>query len=586
MEWALSILGLIGGVSVFLFGMNIMGESLERRAGTALKSLLGKLTGNKFLGFLTGMIVTCVIQSSSATTVMVVGFVNSGLMGLPQAISVIMGSNIGTTITSWILSTNAIGGTGFLEFLKPDAWMPILALIGIVLSMFLKGDKNKDTGNILLGFSVLMTGMSVMSGAVSALTEKPAFVNMFSRFQNPFLCTGVGAVITGIVQSSSASVGILQSLAGEGLVNYHMAIPIIMGQNIGTCVTAMIASVGTNKNAKRTAFVHLLFNIIGTVICLTAFCIVKWGFSPSILNEYPNEVGIATCHSAFNIITTIILFPCSGLLAKFACFVIRDKNEVKEDDNVLLDEKLITVPAIALERSKVLAVELGEVAIGAIKKGLTLLEKYDLELAKQIKKDENTTDMYEDILGKYLVKLSSTQIGEEHSLEVTKLLKAINDFERIGDHAINVLEAAEELKAKDLSFSDSAKQELAVLSKALNKILDLTLQAFTNNDLALAENIEPLEEVIDNLKEQMRARHVIRMQQSKCTIELGFIWVDLLTSLERVSDHCSNIAIGVIDTLRNRVNSHEFTHTVKLEERFKEKYAEYSSGFKIVGTID
>jgi len=584
MEWALSILALVGGVCIFLFGMNVMGESLERRAGSALKSLLGKLTNNKFAGFLTGLIVTCVIQSSSATTVMVVGFVNSGLMGLPQAISVIMGSNIGTTITAWILSTNAISGTGFLEFLKPQAWTPILALVGIIFTMFLKGDKKKDTGMILLGFAVLMAGMDVMSGAVSILKDKPAFTNLFSRFDNPFLCAIIGAVITGTLQSSSASVGILQSLAQEGLVNYHMAIPIIMGQNIGTCITAILACIGTNKNAKRTAVVHLSFNLIGTIICLTAFCIVKWGFNPAILNTYPGAVGIATCHTAFNVITTIILFPCSALLAKLACWVIKDKNE--EQENVLLDEKLMTVPAVALQRCKVLATELGELACGALKNSLTLLDNYNEELANQIKSDENKTDNYEDVLGKYLVRFSKMQISEKESLEVTKLLKAINDFERIGDHAINVLDSANELREKELSFSQSAKEELAVLSKALNRILDLTMEAFTNNDLAVAETIEPLEEVIDKLKEEMRARHVIRMQKEKCSIEVGFVWVDLLTSLERVSDHCSNIAMGIINNYKSKVNSHEFLQHVKLEESFRVKYKEFSSEFKIVGEVD
>jgi len=581
---------LCGGLAFFLYGMNVMSSGLEKMSGGKLEGMLRKSTSNKLKSVSLGAGITVAIQSSSAVTVMLVGLVNSGIMVLGQTIGVIMGSNIGTTLTAWILALNGAEiENPFLAALKPNIFSLILALLGIAMTMMSKSEKKKDIGTILVGFAVLIYGMELMGDAMEPLkplAETEGGKQVLAALSNPLLGVLVGAVFTGIIQSSAASVGILMAFARNGFVTFAMAAPIVMGQNIGTCVTAMIASVGTNKNAKRTAFVHLMFNVIGTVICLTAFCIVKWGFNPSILNEYPNEVGIATCHSAFNIITTIILFPCSGLLAKFACFVIRDKNEVKEDDNVLLDEKLITVPAIALERSKVLAVELGEVAIGTIKKSLTLLEKYDLELAKQIKKDENTTDMYEDILGKYLVKLSSTQIGEEHSLEVTKLLKAINDFERIGDHAINVLEAAEELKAKDLSFSDSAKQELAVLSKALNKILDLTLQAFTNNDLALAENIEPLEEVIDNLKEQMRARHVIRMQQQKCSIEVGFVWVDLLTSLERVSDHCSNIAIGVIDTLRNRVNSHEFTHTVKLEERFKEKYAEYSNEFKIVGTID
>ena len=587
MDWLMSILALIGGVCIFLFGMNVMGESLERRAGGALKSLLGKLTTNKFAGFLTGLVVTCVIQSSSATTVMVVGFVNSGLMGLPQAISVIMGSNIGTTITAWILSTNAIGGSGFMELLTPDAWTPILAVLGIVFTMFLKGDKKKDTGMIFLGFAVLMAGMTLMSDAVGGLSKKDSFRNIFTKFNEPTLCVLVGAVLTGVIQSSSASVGILQSLAGKGLVNYAMAIPIIMGQNIGTCVTAMLSSIGTNKNARRTAVLHLLFNIIGTVICLTTFYIVRGvggEFITEFLADNPNEVGIAICHTAFNVITTLILFPCSGLLAKLACIIIKDKGE--EQKTVLLDERLLQTPAVALDRCKVLAVELAKTSTQVLKDSLVALKQYSPELAQKIKDDETTTDKYEDILGTYLVKLSSMQIGEDESMEATKLLKAIGDFERIGDHAINVLESKEELLEKGIDFSAQGKQELDVLIAAINEILDLTVVAFSENDISVCKQIEPLEEVIDNLKETLRSRHVLRMQKQECSIEAGFVWVDLLTNLERTSDHCNNVAVSIMDSQKHIINLHETAHSEKLEEEFKQKYVEYCEQYKITGEIE
>ncbi|MBO4962344.1 MAG: Na/Pi cotransporter family protein [Clostridia bacterium] len=549
-DMVMIVFTLLTGVCVFLFGMKVMGDGLERRAGNALKSVLGRLTSNKFLGFLTGFLVTCVIQSSSATTVMVVGFVNIGAMGLTQALFVILGSAVGTTITAWITSIPTV-----------EILTVIMALGGTICIMFLKGDKNKDIGFILLGFAVLMTGLEVMSGAVSDLKQPGGFVEkMFQSFQNPFLSFGVGTIFTAILQSSSASSVILQDLSAQGLITFKQAIPIIFGLNIGTTITALIACVGANKNAKRAAVAHLIMKSFGAVIGVVIFFIITItakGKMVDFLNANPTKVQIAICHTSFNVINSVILFPLCGVIEKIVRLLIKDKDE-EPQENVLLDEKLMIMPAVALERCKVLAIELGNLAAETLKKSLSLLEEYDADLAKQIKKDEDKTDMYEDILGKYLVKLSSTQIGEQESLEVTKLLRAINDFERMGDHALNVLEAAEELKEKDLAFSASAKEELKVITRALKTILDMTMQAFTNNDLALAEDIEPLEEVIDRLKEQMRARHVVRMQQQKCSIEVGFVWVDLLTSLERVSDHCSNIGIGIIDNYRSRVNSHEF----------------------------
>lgn len=575
-DMLLAVFTLLTGVCVFLFGMKVMGDGLERRAGNALKSILGKLTSNKFLGFLTGLLVTCVIQSSSATTVMIVGFVNIGAMGLTQALFVILGSAVGTTVTAWITSIPIV-----------EILTVIMALGGTICVMFLKGDKNKDIGFILLGFAVLMTGLDVMSGAVSELKKPGGFVEkMFQSFQNPFLSFGIGTIITAIIQSSSASSVILQELSVKGLITFKQAIPIIFGLNIGTTITALIACVGANKNAKRAAVAHLIMKSFGAIIGVVIFYIITLTASTgtmAFLNSNPTKVEIAICHTSFNVANALILFPLCGVIEKLVCVLIPDKNE--EPQNVLLDEKLMTVPAIALERSRVLAIELGNLATTTLKNSLNLLEDYNEELAEQIKEAEDKTDYYEDVLNKYLVKLSSTQIGEQESLEVTKLLKAINDFERICDHATNVLDVAEELREKDLSFSEKAKGELKVLTSALNKILDLTMEAFTNNSLEIAEQIEPLEEVIDGLKEQMRARHVLRMQQQKCTIEVGFVWVDLLTSLERVSDHCSNIAIGVIDNLKQRVNAHEFVHNVKAEESFKTLYAQFSEEYKIVGDV-
>jgi len=572
----MNVFTLLTGVCVFLFGMKIMGDGLERRAGGALKAILGKLTGNKFLGFLAGLLATAVIQSSSATTVMIVGFVNIGAMGLTQALYVILGSAVGTTITAWITSIPIV-----------EILTVIMALGGTICIMFLKGNKNKDIGFILLGFAVLMTGLEVMSGAVGVLKKPGGFVEkMFKSFQNPLLNLGIGASITAIIQSSSASSVILQDLSVAKLITFKQAIPIIFGLNIGTTITALIACVGANKNAQRAAVAHLIMKTFGAILGIIIFCIVLTTASPqfiAFLESHPTKVEIAICHTSFNVLNALILFPLCGVIEKLVKVIIKDKETVQE--NVLLDAKLMTVPAVALQRCKVLATELGNLASATLRNSLLLLDDFDEDLAKQIREDENKTDEYEDILGKYLVKLSSKQIGEKESLEVTKLLKAINDFERIGDHAINVLEAAEELREKKLSFSENAKAELAVLSKALNRILDLSMDAFTNNDLAVAETIEPLEEVIDKLKEEMRARHVIRMQQQKCSIEVGFVWVDLLTSLERVSDHCSNIAIGVIDHHKRRVNTHEFLQNVKTEEEFKAKYREYANEYKITGDI-
>ena len=558
------VLTMIGGLCLFLFGMDLMGQALERRAGGRLRTLLDKMTGRVMTGFLTGMAITAVIQSSSATTVMVVGFVNSGLMTLRQAINVIMGANVGTTVTAWLLSLAGISsGNVWIDLLKPTSFTPVLALVGIVLYMSCKSGKRKDTGVILLGFATLMFGMDTMSGAVAGLKDVPAFAQLFVAFKNPVLGVLAGAVLTGIIQSSSASVGILQALAVTGQVSYAAAIPIIMGQNIGTCVTALLSSVGTNKNAKRAAAVHLMFNVIGVVVLLTAFCIVKAVFVPSILQMPATMYGIAVAHSCFNVICTTLLLPCGGLLEKLAVRLVPDGLQEKAEQPVELDERLLATPPLALQQCRAVAEEMAACAAEALNRGLDAFSAYTPELAEGIRRDEKRCDRYEDALGTYLVRLSTQQMGAAESEEATELLKTIGDFERISDHAVNVLESAEELRTKGLTFSKTAQRELDVLSKAVRDILTLALRAFREKDMDAAGQVEPLEQVIDDLKEQMRTRHILRLQQGQCSIETGFVWCDLLTDLERTSDHCSNIAGCVIDAAQHDLNLHETLRSVR-----------------------
>ena len=577
-----NVLTMIGGLSLFLFGMNIMGQSLERRAGGKLRSLLGKLTTNKIVGLLTGLGITAVIQSSSATTVMVVGFVNSGLMTLKQAINVIMGGNVGTTVTAWILSLAGIDSNNlFIKLLKPSSFTPALALVGIIFYMFCKNDKKKDTGMILLGFATLMFGMETMSGAVSGLRDVPAFQSLFVMFQNPILGVLAGAILTAIIQSSSASVGILQALAATGQVSYGAAIPIIMGQNIGTCVTAMISSVGANKNAKRAAMVHFSFNVIGTAVWLTVFCLVKSILTPVILSESASLLGIAVIHSIFNILCTILMLPLSGFLEKLVTWLVPDAQ--KPEIQTELDDRLLITPPIALKRCREVAADMAETAVSALKDSLTSLRGYSPELAASIREKEELTDHYEDLLGTYLVKLSAKQISAADSTEAAKLLKIIGDFERISDHAVNLLESAEELENKGLAFTSSAVSELEIISSAVNEILDLSLTAFLADDIKSASMVEPLEEVIDGLKEQMRTRHILRLQQGLCSIAAGFIWADLLTNLERTSDHCSNIAGCVIDMAQRNMNIHETLRSTKNDsEDFQQGFKSYAKKYTLL----
>ena len=577
-----NVLTMIGGLSLFLFGMNLMGQALERRAGSKLRSLLDRMTSNVMMGFLTGLGITAIIQSSSATTVMVVGFVNSGLMTLRQAINVIMGANVGTTVTAWLLSLSGIDGSSlWIRLLKPSSFTPVLALIGIIFYMFSSDTKKKDTGTILLGFATLMFGMETMSGAVSGLKDVPGFVNLFIAFENPVLGMLAGMVLTAIIQSSSASVGILQALAATGAVSYAAAIPIIMGQNIGTCVTAMISSVGTNKNAQRAAVVHLMFNVIGVIVLLSIFCIVRAVFAPAILDEHATMYGIAIAHSVFNILCTAMLLPAGDLLEKLSIRLVPDgKRGVQQV--VELDERLLATPSLALSRSRAVASEMAEIAVRALKNSVTAIRALTPELAQSIRDDESLCDHYEDIIGTYLVKLSARRMGEAESEEATELLKSIGDFERISDHAVNILASAEEIDEKKLTFSPSAESELDVLFAAIKRILDLSLDAFERGDTAVAAEVEPLEQVIDTLKEQMRTRHILRMQQGNCSIEAGFVWSDLLTDLERTSDHCSNIAGCVIDAAQHNLNLHETLRAARSEDDcFRRRFRHYAHEYAL-----
>ena len=558
-------LTLVGGLCLFLLGMNLMGQALERRAGGRLRTLLDKMTSRVMLGFLTGLGVTAIIQSSSATTVMVVGFVNSGLMTLRQAINVIMGANVGTTVTAWFLSLAGIdSGSLWVQLLKPASFTPVLALIGIIFYMFCKDTRKKDTGLILLGFTTLMFGMETMSGAVAGLRDVPAFTNLFLAFTNPLLGVLVGALVTAVIQSSSASVGILQALSVTGGVSYAAAIPIIMGQNIGTCVTALLSSVGTNKNARRAAIVHLLFNVIGVTVLLTAFCIVKAALSPALLDEPATMYGIAIAHSVFNILCTAMLLPAGGLLERLAMRLVPDGKSA--DETAELDKRLLATPSLALQQARTLAGGMASCAARALENALTAFDAYTPELAQSIREDEERCDHYEDIIGTYLVQLSSRTMSQCESEEATELLKTIGDFERISDHAVNVLESAEELREKGLAFSGTAQEEYGVLAGAVREILHLAINAFAAGDSAAAAQVEPLEEVIDKLKEQMRTRHILRMQRGACSIETGFVWSDLLTDLERISDHCSNIAGCVLDAAQHNLNLHETLRTVRRED--------------------
>lgn len=579
-----SVFTLLGGLAFFLYGMNVLSSALEKMVGGKLESVLRAMTSNRWKGLALGAVITIAIQSSSAMTVMLVGLVNSGIMELSQTIGVIMGSNIGTTLTAWILSAAGIEGDNiWLKMLKPESFSPLLALVGILLIMTCKQGRKRDAGHVLIGFSILMTGMSFMSQSVSPLADMPVFQDILVMFKNPLMGVLLGAVVTGVIQSSAASVGILQSLSMTGSITFGMAIPIIMGQNIGTCVTSLLSSVGANKNAKRVTAVHIYFNVLGTVICLLGFYALNSLFRFEFTDSPINAVGIALVHSLFNFITTALLLPFSKQLEGLAKLTVRDTN-VRE---TLLDERLMLSPAFAISECRALAVKMAHTARDSMLSAIRLIDEYSADAAREITEQEEQLDLYEDTLGTFLVKLSSKDLSQADSNEAAELLHAIGDFERIGDHAMNILRVAKEIDDKELSFSDKAQEELGVMTQAIIEILNLTVDSFEREDTSLAAKVEPLEQVVDSLKLELKNRHVRRLQEGRCTIELGFVLTDLLTNYERVSDHCSNIAVTVIQVKDSALENHGYLNQLKSSgspeftreyEQSLEKYALPKSG--------
>lgn len=584
---------LLGGLAFFLYGMNVMSSGLEKLAGGKLEKTLKKMTSNRVASMGLGAGITIAIQSSSALTVMLVGLVNSGIMALEQTVGVIFGSNIGTTLTAWILSLAGIegGGNFFLELLKPKNFSPIVALIGIILIMMAKSNRKKDIGAIMVGFAVLMFGMTLMGDAVEPLGAEEnigTFKEFISIFNNPFVGVAVGAIFTGIIQSSAASVGILQTLAIQtGAITYNMVLPIVMGQNIGTCVTSMISSIGVTKNAKRVAAVHILFNLIGTAVCLLIYYPLYLIFDIAFLNQAADGQGIALCHTVFNIFTTILLVPFPNLLVKLAKKLVPDaKGEEKQS---FIDERLLNTPTVALAECDNYTIKMAKIAKETFVNATNLVRNaengngFDEKLAEQVRFDEKSLDKYEDKLGSILVKISSKELSDSDSREASKLLHTIGDFERIGDHAVNLIGVAKEIADKGISFSDQAREELKILSSALEEIITLTVTAFEENNLDLAKDIEPLEQVVDRLAAQIKANHITRLQKGDCTIELGFVLSDLLNNFERVSDHCSNVAVAMIEVAHDSFDTHKYLRAVKSDTNadFSERYNEYEMKYKI-----
>lgn len=559
------VLSMFGGLALFLYGMHLMSASLESMSGGVLERALERSTSSKWKALLLGTVATAIIQSSSATTVMAVGFVNGGIMTLNQAVGIIMGANIGTTATAWILSLTGLQGTSLIvQLLKPTSFTPILAAIGVIMAMFSKKQKQKTIGSVLCGFAVLMYGMHIMSSAVKPLADMPEFVSIMTKFSNPVLGVLTGAVITGIIQSSSASVGILQALSLTGGVTYGIAIPIIMGQNIGTCVTALLSCIGASKNAKRTAMVHLFFNIIGTIIFLALFYVLNAFLHFSFLDDVLDPAHIAIIHTSFNVLATAVLFPASGFLVKLATITIPEKQALEE--KWPLDARFLDMPAFALEQCRNVITRMATLSRDTLLMALGTVEHYDSKTIATVIENEDEIDKYEDRLGTYLVQLSTRQMMETDSNEIGMFLHMIGDFERISDHAVNLTEVAQEMHDKKLEFSDAAKTEIHVFSNALTEILNSAIHAFLNEDLSEAKLVEPLEEVIDALQAEIRARHVLRLREGTCTIELGFVLSDLLTNMERVSDHCSNIAATLIQTKNETFDMHSYLQSVKAAE--------------------
>lgn len=578
-----NLFSLMGGLALFMYGMDIMGKSLEKAAGSKLSDILSTMTSSPIRGFLLGLGVTAIIQSSSATTVMVVGFVNSGIMALKQAIGIIMGANVGTTVTSWILSLSGIEGDSFfIKMLKPSSFAPLLAFIGLLMYMGSKKDKKKNTGVILLGFAILMTGMDIMSSAVKPLRTIPEFQQLFVTFSNPILGVLAGAVVTAIIQSSSASVGILQALSSTGAITFGSALPIIMGQNIGTCITAVLSSFGTTKNAKRTAAVHLYFNIIGVISCMILFYTLNGIFNFEFVNGVADEKGIAIVHTAFNIITTAILLPMSGILEKMAIATIKDDKE--DEEFTLLDTLLLNTPSVAVERSRVVSNDMAKLSLESFKEAITSLYNCSDDFMGKIKAMEKTVDKYEDKLGEYMVQLAEQDMSNADSHQVSKILHVINDFERISDYSVNIVGVAMEMSEKQIRFSEEAMCEISMLEKATHNLLDITYKAFTENNLKTAYKAEPLQHVINEMITEIKNNHIYRLRNKECTIELGFVLADLLNAYERVAAHCANVAIAVAESQNNNFAPHQLARNYRKSENssYHSTYAEYKEKYSLV----
>ncbi|MGN0700719.1 MAG: Na/Pi cotransporter family protein [Oscillospiraceae bacterium] len=578
------ILSMLGGLALFLFGMHTLSASLEKLAGGNLERLLEKITSSPIKGVALGAGITALIQSSAATTVMMVGFVNSGLMKLSQAIGVIMGANIGTTATSWLLSLSAIDGGGILNLFKPTTFTPILAIIGVILLMFTKADKKRTVGAILIGFATLMFGMNMMSDAAEGLKDVPEFTQFMTMFTNPILGVIAGALLTAILQSSSVSIGIIQSISNAtGKISYSMALPIILGQNIGSCVTALISSIGANKSAKRVAIVHLYFNIIGTIVFLSLFYIVNAFIDMPFMQQSLDSVGIAIIHTGFNVLATILFLPFTKQLEKLACLTIRDKPGEETNEMPMLDERLLNTPSVAIEQCRNLAYKMARLTKKTILDSIGLVNEYDKVVLQEVIDNENAIDMYEDKIGSYILKISSKDLSENDSKVVSNLLHTIGDLERISDHAVNIAEVAEEMHKKKVNFSEQALEEIGIMEKAVTEILDMSTDAFINGNIALAKEVEPLEDVIDELRSELKSRHIERLRSGLCTIELGFILQDLLTNFERVSDHCSNIAVCLIQINENSMDTHEYmTELKKLDKsKFMDEVNEYQHKYML-----
>lgn len=581
MELLLMAASFVGGLAMFLYGMKVMGSGLEKLSGGKLERILERLTSNKIKGVLLGLVVTAVLQCSSATTVMVVGFVNSGIMQLSQATGVIMGANIGTTVTAWLLSLSGLGGSGLLQLLNPNFFAPILAIIAVFILSSKKKGRKYDIATIIVGFALLMIGMDAMKTAIEPLADNPEFSGIMTMFSNPVLGVICGAVVTAIMQSSSASVGILQAISSTGTLTFGGAIPIIMGQNIGACVPALISSAGTTKNGKRTAMIHLYFNVIGTILFLLLYTVLNKIFDFAFDSTPISPVGIAVVHTVFNTAAVIVMLPASKLLEKLARLTIRD-GKTTDENYGLLDERFLSTPSFAIDQCHTLSVKMAALTQSTLTDAVKMLSAYNPEEGEEIIANENRVDEFEDKIGTYLVKLNSKDISDKDSKEISLLLHCIGDIERISDHAVNILEASQEMYTKGLSFSDKAKEELRIYIAAIMEIVDLAFTAFETEDVEKAKTVEPLEEVIDNLRNELKKHHIKRLRKGKCTIETGFVLQDLLTNFERIADHCSNIAVCLIQIQEDSFETHEYINELKKTEdtfflesftAFSEKYA-------------